>query len=309
MPVTPLPFSDFRDRFLQLYAPPLRAHSTLTKARQVLAAFELLPDVVTTADLTTYAVARYVASRGNANVNTTISHLRVLKTASLFAHAEGWIERPPQWRRLLPRAARAIRKRHVDHGQVVALLTHLRSHAVDWKASRLYVLASVVAYSGLRAREAYHLQTGDVDLASGLLWVVARHRLKTEGSEAPVGLAPELVEILADWLPRSGPLWVFPGVRRIGPWDNGAPGYRPIDHLKRAGLAVGIDNLTWHTLRHTLAKLIVGRFGGSAEHAKTMLRHDDIRTTEEHYLHRDDAELLRAIAGRVSFRAGSTPPS
>jgi integrase len=303
----PLSFSDFQDRILSLYAEPLRARSTYYGMRLTLGEFARLPGVLTVADLTTVRVAAYVESRAGCNVNTTISHLRCLKTASLFAVAEGWLERPPQWKRLMPRHAPPCRRRHYDYGQVVAVLDHLRSGVVDWKTHRLFALAATVAYTGLRRNEALYLHKCDVDLNGGVLYVVARRRLKTLSSEAPVPVPSELAEVLARWLPESGPVWLFPGVTGKGPWSGGAPGYRPGDFLKAAGLAAGVPGVTWHGLRHTLAKLMVGRFGLTADQAKSYLRHADVRTTEGHYLHRDDAELLRAMGRTVSFRPPPAP--
>jgi integrase len=302
VPTEPVSFPVFTARLLSLYAPPLRARATRLKVRQVLTAFAELPGVETTYDLTTHQVAAYASTRGG-NVNTLISHLRCLRTASLYAHAEGWLERPPQWKRLMPRATPPCRKRHHSHAEVVQLLDHLRRGASQgWRSNRIYVLTAIVAYCGLRRNEASRLQIEDVRLADRLILIVPRHRLKTESSAAPVPIPEELVPILERWLPEAGPTWVFPGVTRVGPWTGGSPGYRPGDWLAEAGDAVGIEGLTFHSLRHTLAKLLVHRFDATADQAKSMLRHGSIRTTEEFYLHRDDAESLRRIVRKVSFR-------
>lgn len=303
---TPLPFPEFASRLLKLYQPPLKAPSTYQGMARVLRDFGALPGVETTYDLTTTKVAEFVHSTPGRNINTTISRLRCLKTASLFAFGEGWVERPPQWRRIMPRPAPPIRLRHYSHSDVCRLLAHLRADRSTWKARRLSVIASVVAYTGLRKQEALRLQREDVDLNARLLYVVARHRLKTISSAAPVPVPSELVPILEAWLPEAGPVWVFPGVRGIGPWRDGAPGYRPGDYIRRAAADAGLGDVTLHGLRHTLGKLLVGRFGATADQAKSVLRHDDVRTTEEHYLHRDDAEILRRIVRDVSFRPDPT---
>lgn len=305
--VSPLSFPDFQAKLLQLYRPPLRARATFYGMRRVLQEFAALPGVESTADLTTVNVARYIESRADGNVNTTISHLRFLRTASLCAAAEGWVERPPQWRRLIPRAAPPIARRHYGHDQVAALLAHLKAAVADWKTHRTFALVATVAYTGLRRREAIYLHKADVDLAAGMLYVVARRRLKTVASAAPVPVCAELAEALRPWLKEGGPVWLFPGVRGKGPWDNGAPGYRADDALKAAGAAVGIPAVTFHSLRHTFGKLAVGRWGLTADQARSVLRHSSVRTTEDYYLHRDDADVLRAIARNVSYRVD--PPA
>jgi integrase len=307
---TPIPFPEFTDRFLRLYRRPLRARKTFLKMREVLASFAATPGVATTADLTTDLVALWITAQPARNRNTLRSRARCLKTASLFAHDEGWLARPPQWKRLMPRRSPAQAVRHFGFDQVATLLGNLEREATDWKGRRLYALASLVAYTGLRRNEALFLQLRDLSTDAGFLWVVPRGEgLKTEASAAAVPLPPPLVPVIEAWLPHAGPLWAFPGVRRKGPWHDGAPGYRPSDRLRRAAEAVGIEGLTFQALRHTLAKLIVGRFGGSADQARSMLRHTDARTTEEYYLHRDDAELLRRIAERISFRPGDEASS
>lgn len=306
-PSAPIPFGLFEQKILTLYRHPLRARSTFYLMASVLREFGSLPGVTSTADFTTCRCAEFATHLPLRNVNTTISRLRALRTASSFSFGEGWTERLPQWSRLFPRAAPPLKRRHLDHDQVVRLLEHLKRHASDgWLSHRLYALGAVVAYTGLRRNEALRLHLEDLDPARGVLTVVARLRLKTVGSAAPVALPPELGLVLADWLPRAGPDWLFPGVYHRGPWEGGAPGYRPGDRLAQAGVACGVPGVGFHALRHTWGKLAVGRFGLSREQVRTNLRHGHTDTTEG-YLHRDDAEGLRRIGAAISFRA--PPPS
>jgi integrase len=308
MDARPISFRQFTQTVLSLYEPPLAARATFLKMREALTEFGGLPGVATTADIDTTHIAEFVGRRAESNVNTTLSLLRCLRTASQIALGEGWQERTPQWRRLMPRPGPRVTVRHYTRAQVAALLDHLERGATAWSGRRLHVLASLVAYTGLRKMEALCLMVGDVDLTTGLLHVVARRRLKTVGSAAPVPVPPELAPILARWLPATGPVWLFPGIRRIGPWTGGSPGYRAIDRLRAAGQAVGIPHLTFHGLRHTLGKLGVGEFGLSADQVKTLLRHTDPRTTEEFYLHRDDPDQLGRIGRRISFRSPESGP-
>lgn len=270
--------------------------------REVLTSFGGSPGVKTLGDLTTHQVATWLNSLPTRNPNTLRSKIRCLRTASIFAREEGWLERVPQWRRLMPKRGPAVSVRHYSHAEVVQILDHLRSRQATWIGHRLYAIASTVAYTGLRRGEALRLQIGDLDLGNGFLRVVARGcGLKTEASSAAVPIPAELAEVLAGWIPEAGPVWLFPGVRRLGPWLDGAPGYRPLDRLEQAGRAAGVPGLSFHGLRHTLAKLGVGRFGMSIDQVRSLLRHTDARTTELHYLHRDDRELLAAIGSRISF--------
>ena len=280
--------------------------------RSALKSYSLSPGVSTTADLTTDGVAQFIEARRSGNVNTLRSVLRALKTASLYACEEGWLDRPPQWRRLFPRAAPALKKRHLSYDQVVNVLAAMEAEATDWRGLRLYTITATVVYTGLRRNECLYLWRSDCDLGNGVLFVDPRRRQKTVASAAPVPIPDGLRPVLSRWLeasPNPDPeTWLFPGVMGRGPWSGGAPGYRPLDFLKAAALRAGVENATFHGLRHTLAKLYVSKFGGTADQARSLLRHTDASTTEAHYLHRDDVEELRRIGARIRFDAPEPPP-
>lgn len=299
----PLPWDQFCTRFLSLYRPPLRAPNTGSVLRRALDDFRRATDARTVADLTTEAVAAFVATRAGLNANTTRSKVRALRVAANHAVAEGWLDRAPAWRRCLPRAAPPRKRKHLDFEEVATLLDHLRARAVDWPGRRLHALTATVAFTGLRKMEALCLEVEDVDLARGVLWVSPRRRLKTEASAAPVPIPAELAETLAGWLPECGGRWVFPGNRRRGPWTGGSREHNALGTLRAAGREAGVPDVGFHALRHTLAKLMVHRFGLSADQARSVLRHSSTATTEAHYLHRDDLACLRQIAAAIRFRA------
>ena len=298
----PLTFPEFETRLLRLYQPPLRARASYFAMRTALQDFAKVPGVASTVDITTDSVAQFIASRRSENVNTTLSKLRALKTASLYACEEGWLDRPPQWRRLFPRGVASARRTHLTHDQVVRILAAMEAEATDWKGRRLFTITSAIAYTGLRRNECLYLWRTDIDLENGVIFVDPRRRQKTVASAAPVPIPDGLRPILERWLsePARAGEWLFPGVRGLGPWSGGAPGYRPLDLLKRAAERAGVEGVTFHGLRHTLAKLYVSRWGGTADQARSILRHTDAATTER-YLHRDDVEELRRIGSRIQF--------
>lgn len=292
----------FTGRVLTLYVTPLRARSTHAGMSKALEDFAAATGVVDLEQLDTESVARFVGSRVDGNANTTRSKLRYLRTATNVALEEGWLARGPRWSRLWPRATPA-RRTHLDHDQVARLLTHLaRQSWRSWVDHRLYALASIVAYTGLRRNEALYLRVEDVRLSERFLVVSGRRRLKTESSAAPVPIPPELWPILGVWLPRCGCDWVFPGRLGKGPWVHATHGYRPMDKLRDAGEDCGVPGVTFHGLRHTLAKLMVGKFGLTADQARSVLRHSSVATTEAYYLHRDDLACLDAIGRSITFR-------
>lgn len=305
----PIPYVLFRERVLALYTPPLRARSTHAAMRRALDLLGRVEGVTSTADLTTETLARYVASRADGNTNTTISQLRALKAACNLAVAEGWLDRNPCASRMFRlRPSPPIRRTHFAVEEIGRLLEHLEASHLDWKGGRLHALVATVAYTGLRKREALYLQVPDVDLGRGLLVVVARagNRLKTQASARVVPIPPELETVLRGWLPRCHTIWVFPNLRGTGPWTGGPPGYKPLDQLQAAGRRVGIEGLTLHALRHTLATHLAGRWGLSVEQIRQILGHSDSRTTLDHYIHRDPGHLRDAVRD-VSFRV--PPPA
>lgn len=303
--LNPIPFAEFREKVLALYLPPLRARSTFLGMRHALDLVAAPPGPETTADLTTDLFARFIAAREGRNVNTTISILRYLRTACSIAVEEGWLGRNPfRTRRLKLRRVPPRGLTHLAIEQVRRLLEYLEALATDWRGMRLFALAATIAYTGLRRDEALFLQLGDVRPAEGLLAVVARRRLKTDDSAALVPVPDELAAVLARWLPEAGPTWLFPGATRKGPWTGGMPGYKPLDRLKAAGRAAGIEGLTFHLLRHSLATHLAGTWGLSAEQVRQVLRHTSARTTIEHYIHRDAATLRAAVRG-FSYRQAS----
>lgn len=295
--VTPIPLPEFRLRLAKIYTSAGKAASTIHQLDHVLRMAESV-GLSTTADLTTEGVADVILARGpSPNPNTTRGLLGRLRRCCRLAARLRLLDRDdlPDWESLRPRAIPATRNRPHRPEEVARLLDRLAGRGGDdWAGGRLHALACTVACTGLRRMEALHLRVDDVDPARGFLWVVARRRLKTEGSAAAVPLTGQLAAVLAAWLPRCGGAWLFPGMRREGPWVGGSPGYRPIDRLRQAGAEVGIERLGFHSLRHTLATQL--QLAGVPTWAiARVLRHSTPFMTE-HYLHpsdRDVAELVR----------------
>jgi integrase len=299
----PLGYSDFTARVLALYAAPLRAHATLTTMHHVL---DLLgrQELLTTADLTTTTIAAYIVRRSSeVCINTIDGELGYLAAACAIAVEEGWLARNPfDSRRLRVRTEEPTLPQHHPLANLVKVLGWLRGRAErdGWPHDRLYVAASVAAYTGLRRDEVLRLRVEDVDLSVGILCVVAkrqtRGQLKTPESAAPVPIPPALGEVLARWLPLCQSEWLVPNRSRTGPWTGGNPGTKPLDRLKQAGQAVGVPGLTWLSLRHSWATHAEVWGLGEAE-IQRVLRHTR-PLTQRRYRHADLANL-RAIGARV----------
>lgn len=295
----PLSFDQFQRDVLEIYS--LRAPQTRRKLRQVLAEFAVIPGVHTIADLGPLALARWLAAHPERKAVSADSLFRSLRAAlGLFVDARAlfgrrrWIEPEPP----------GDLGRHHSQAEIVRLLDYLGSRRqLSWQDHRLYALCSLVAYTGLRRMEAILLKPEDVDAAAAILAIVARRKLKTRSSSQPVPIPPELQPVLAEWLPYCRGGYLFAGTKARGPWTGGSGKYRALEQLRQAGKQVGIEGLSFQTLRHSWATHAESAWGISEGAIKRILRHTTLRT-QAHYRH-PDLDNLRAIAGRVSYAAAS----
>jgi integrase len=301
---TPISFDEFRTRTLRLYSTGRHAPGTLSHIRQVLDELAAL-GVATTGDLTTDTMARYVAAKGpTANHNTVNGLLGAAAAACSYAFEEGWLERRPAWRRVRLRPTRPVRNKPRGYEEICRLLADLHDRQRDgsWEDRRICALTWTVALTGLRRNEALYAQLVDVDLGeSPAITVDPRRRLKTAASARTVPLPDALAEVLTQWAPEAGPVWLFPGVRRRGPWAGGSATSKPIAHLKRAAAAVGIDRITWHSLRHAFGTYCLERWGLPVWVVQRVMGHTDPRTTEL-YLHLDDSPVIAEKVRPLVYR-------
>lgn len=302
----PMAIAEFTARVLELYATDRYSRKTYLRMSQVLRELAGL-GVRKTSDLTTATMAGFVKSKGaGANPNTVNGLLSAISAACSYAVEEGWLDRPPNWRRVRLRGAPCVVNRPRSYEEVTRLLGHLHGHRErSWEARRLCALTWTVALTGTRLGEAIHGQVEDLCLEgpSPRYHVnPLRHRLKTSQSERYVPIPEVLTAVLADWIPRVDARWIFPGVRGRGPWIGGTSGKtRSIDSLKRAGLEVGISTITWHSLRHAFGTSALERWQVPLWIVQRVLGHTDVRTTQR-YLHTQGSPAIqRAMAG-IGYR-------
>lgn len=319
----PIPWSQFRDEFMSLYEPPLRARSTQRGMGYALRRLEGL-GIQSTADLTVALLARLVASCPEKNsVNSTVGLLRYVQAACSYAEKMGYVRISPFRVRNLSSFARRAPSRHKKHAsrdEIRRVLEHMRERAQadgwkGWKEKRVFALTAILAYTGMRAGEALYLQVSDVDLTEGVLWIVSRseHRLKTAASAAPIPMPPGLIPIVAEWLkhrmarPPGFKIdsedcpWIFPTLRRHkrGPWVSGGPGCKPRDRMAAVAAEIGVVGFGPLMLRHSMATHLP-HWGASSATVKRILRHTTERTAQQWYTH-DDIPNLRAAVANVEF--------
>lgn len=311
----PIPLAEFRERVLALYRPPLRARTTFLAVRRTLDHLAALGGVESTADLTTATVARFVVGRtGKDHPNTIRTHLRKLSALCSIAQAEGWLRvNPFKVRRGWIRGVAPTPPRVHSRAELGRVLAHAAWEAVQasplrrerWKARRLYALAAVAIYTGVRATEALTLRLEDLDLDGRIITLRSRPdaMLKTDAAAQPVPMPEALAAILRGWVGHVDGPWLFPNQTGQGPWTGGPAGKRPVDAMKALGGRAGVPGLTFRSCRHSFATH-AEFFGLTEAQLQRLLRHTNTKT-QLFYRHAE-LENLRALADRIDF---ASPPA
>lgn len=295
-------FADLISEVLEGYEPPIRARTTCRMMRQTARELSADPRLRTPQDLSPAALWRWMKRHPGRSPITAAAHLRNIRTICNFAVGRGYLTSSPFAFDAKLKKAVSVRKdakmRHHPLADIGRVLAFLRGRSAEsWEWHRLLALAATVAYTGVRALEAQFAEVADFDLAEGFLRVEPKpkHPLKTESSERDVPIPSELSRILEGWLPLARSNWAFPGVKRLGPWTGGLNGYRPLDRLKQAGEAVGVEGFTFLSLRHSYITHGSGPWHLGAREIQQIAGHTLI-DTQKHYLGRDRANLRSAVA-------------
>jgi len=158
-------------------------------------------------------------------------------------------------------------------------------------------LVELMYATGLRVTEAVTLPAGNVDVDSGVLFCTGKG---SKQRRVPVGRSA------LEWLQR------YQAARRVMLAGRESPrlfvGYlgRPLTRqtvwamLKRAAEKVGVEGVTPHVLRHSLATHLL-EHGADTHSAQAMLGHSDLATTQI-YTHLT-RERLRAVYDATHPRA------
>jgi integrase len=333
----PITWTDFKKKYLDTFYPghdkpteerkPLQAkwsksYASLRSERLAMENFTRLAKPGWCHEMTSETREAFVRDR-LAEVRSSASvdaDLRVLR--SLFNIMEEWKHRPDGSNPFAGRGKATVgarrkraqerdqacgaKERHYTFEQVKAILAQATKEATEADEKtrrakrRLRALVYFVAYTGCRINEAVHLEWKDIDFNQGVAWLYFKveNDLKTEGSQAPFGLPPRLLEILRDWEKDRTCSWVFPNTQ-CKPWKTGAPGFRPFDQLRELAKRAGVEGANWKRFRHALSTHGKQRFGMTREQVRAQLRHTTAET-QEHYTH-DDLANLRDAVEQVDF--------
>ena len=337
-PLKPITWADFKKKYLETTYPghdlPPRQRkdqartwgkslSMFWEERRVLDMFAQIIKPEWSQDATTEDRERFIQQRLDAvgSAHSVNKDLRILR--HLFNILEEWNHRPKRSnpfsgggkatvgarrkkaKELEQRKNGNGKPKHYTLAQVKALLAQADKEVIEepdhWPKQRLRALVYFEAYTGARLEEVLFLAWNEIDFQQGVAWLNAKieNQLKTEGSEAPVGLSDELIKVLRAWERFRTCEWVFPNTHNQRPWITGGPGYRPLDQLKELAGRAGVGHATWMMFRHTWTTLGKSAFGLTEEQVKASLRHTTT-DTQRHYTHAD-LDGLRQVANAVKL--------
>jgi site-specific recombinase XerD len=269
--------------FVQRGWPTWKGRRRRTNAGQILAEFRRFWDWQVTvhgladwqalrlADLHAYQNARLAQGTASTTINRTLDYVLSL----LKAQVEHGQPLAAELLRLRPLPRPDSLPRHLSGAESQRLEAELRARLVA--ATPEHVLATacvaVLAHTGLRAGECLDLQVQDLDLAAGRLRVRNGKGLK----DRVVYLSPLASQALRVYLGQTP----RPANSRLLRYANGRPiAYRWLyDQVGRLGTAAGVEHVTPHRLRHTLATQLLNA-GMDITRIQKLLGHAFLNTTQ-----------------------------
>lgn len=227
-----------------------------------------------------------VDGKGGLGQASVKKHLSILKQALNDAVTDGFIPFNPALSVKIRRSTKAISNKAVmmTAGEAQEVIDAFKDHPLR------PVVVMALMY-GLRRSEVLGLRWSAINfnrneiriehtVVKGLT-IEAKDSTKTDGSRATYPILPEVRPILLEMyekrIPGSEYLFCWPDGRLFRP-DYVTRGFQR--QLKNKGLR----RMRFHDLRHSTASILFDR-GMSLEDVKNWLRHDDIETTSNIYLH------------------------
>lgn len=314
-----VPWEQFEPELMEQYGPALRSKSTKRYMEHAVRVLRGEMCVSYVHDLDVRLLTRLVNSRDpKLSPNSVRSLLRAVQSICSAAVNFGYLPVSPFAARPIRTWVRASKPQGVRHFSKVEMRAIFELMARDvaekrgwaqYRARRDQALFTLIAYTGLRLSEALWSHVIDLDLDTGIVFVVSRasHRLKTAGSEKPVTIANPGVSIpiLRDWKlhrldapplfdrPRSA--YTFPNVRTMTPWTNGGPGTSPLDRLKAVASRAGIEHANYQMVRRTIATMLQNLTSPAA--VQRILRHSNVGVTQAFYMQADVEQMKQSMSG------------
>ena len=201
-------------------------------------------------------------AKGNRKPSTINRYFAFLRHVIMIAVKDGILDRNPvSGVRFFPEAEKV---RYFSDEELKAV--HPVMNIEDWR------LVAFAVETGLRRAEQFSLRWDQISFDSKTLTIP----LSKGGRTRHIPLTEEALGILRTLNSFLHSPWVFPGIRELlRPMDSRAFIRRSFEPALRKA---GIQNASWHTLRHTTASRLV-MAGVPLTTVREILGHRDIRTT------------------------------
>lgn len=196
-------------------------------------------------DITYLHIRKFGGNYKNPSIHTRKARVWTLRQFFHFLRLNGLVDENIALELPYPKIEKRVPEFLTIH-EYNSLLKHFHEKATDFKGLRDLVIMMMLGLMGLRLSSVISIDTEDIDLTSGLLWLREKGR-KQRAVIIPGVLCHSIETYLKAHDKKGGPLFVSKRKKRISP--------RTVqDIFQSASLALGFEkHLHAHLFRHTAA--------------------------------------------------------
>jgi site-specific recombinase XerD len=174
--------------------------------------------------------------------------------------------------KLPPRFPKALQEKELI--ELLQTVTKLPSK-YSFNRNRNIAIITTFIYTGLRKSELLNLQSSDVDIDNGFIFVKEGKGMKSR--EIPIEQST-LRPILEEFIIHRERLGRYDGYFFCGTWSEKCMGYSVLDRLFKELSYALKKRIHAHKLRHTFATLVLDKTGDIYT-LQQLMGHSDIKTT------------------------------
>ena len=225
----------------------------------------------------------------------------LLSVAISYANSEwDWgLSNPCQGKRLPEPSGKTVFLTREDAAALIKTVDPQASHLVD--------LIDLAVQTGCRRKELLELEWDRIDWQKNEIVLEARHTKSAKARRVPLNPSARSVLIrrasLRSECCPSTP-WVFFHLRRTRNTEIGDRIKDVKTAMRSACKRVGLEGVTFHTLRHTFASWLGQMPDVQALTIRDLLGHSSVTMTDR-YMHSDQADLHDAVHKLEKFRSHS----
>lgn len=269
-----------------------RALSTTNTYQYALQNFAKHTGITNITDLTEATLHRYITARTNLSTNTLSLYLIAIRQFAHWCIKKKYMTADPFEDYDIPSPRQKIRH-YLTESQLIQLLAYEDPNLHPYRNARNQLAWAIMAMAGLRISEVCGLRLRDIDYEHHLICVIEGKGDKPR----TVPLLPALAQRIQAYIP----LLPYRYLRTPGP-DNylfpGRPYTAPVTRaalsiaLSETTTALGLRNISPHSLRHTFASLLA-KANVPIPALQSMLGHTDPKITMI-YIHQTTNDIYNA---------------